>query len=98
MNLYTPKIVIKKFYHLLSETRTGGASSEGTSDHNWHVSAYTLACSSGYRASKQAMKESTRVVDSLQLHLALSSFAKIYLTMPRHQEHLPLNQPNDKLV
>ncbi len=55
MSFYTPEIVIKQFYHLLSEIRTGGASSEGTSGHNSQASAYTLACASGCRASKQTM-------------------------------------------
>jgi hypothetical protein len=82
MSLYTPEIVIKQFYHLLSETRTGGASSEGASGHNSHASAYTLACTSGCRASKQTIKQSTRVVDSLHLHSALAPFAKISYHAP----------------
>ena len=66
MSLYTPEIAIKQFCHLLSETRTGEASSEGASGHNSHASAYTLACASGCSASKQSMKQSTRAVVSLQ--------------------------------
>ncbi len=92
MSLYTPGIVIKQLYYLRSETRTGGVSSEGASGHNSHASAYTLACVSGCRASKQTMKQSKRAVVSSQLHLALAPFTKISYHAP------PAGTPTSKLA
>ncbi len=82
MSLYIPEAVIKQFYYLPREKRTGGASSESASGHNPQASPYTLACASGCRASKQTMKQRTRAVVSSQLHLALAPFAKISYHAP----------------